>query len=312
MTERLFLPEGYLIGTRENAARTSCLRELERAWERGCILEGTVARCDCSDMSLHLEMGEVHGIIPREEAVYSPSGDVKDIAIITRVGKTVCFVVKEICRRDGETVAILSRRAVQEKCMREHISRLTAGDVIPARVTHLEPFGAFMDIGCGIVSLASVDTLSVSRISHPSDRLSVGDKLMAVVRTVDREAGRIYMSLRELLGTWEENAAAFSPSQTVTGIVRSVEDYGIFVELAPNLAGLAEYRQGVAVGDGCAVYIKSMIPERMKVKLVLIDTFKEARHPELRYFVDTTRVTHMNRWQYSPDCCGKVIETVFE
>lgn len=312
MTERRFLPEGYLVGTRENMLRISNLRELERAYERGCILESTVERCDSSDMSLHVNLGGIHGVIPRSEAAYSPSGDIKDIAIITRVGKTACFVIKEFKRIGGETVAILSRRAVQERCMREHISRLTAGDIIPVRVTHLEPFGAFMDIGCGIVSLAGVDTLSVSRISHPSDRLSVGDRLMAVVRTVDREACRIYMSLRELLGTWEENAAEFSPSQTVTGIIRSVEDYGIFVELSPNLAGLAEYKPGVNVGDGCAVYIKNMSPERMKVKLVLIDTFSEVHSPCLRYFVDTARVSHMDSWRYSPSCSQKIIETVFE
>ena len=312
MTERQFLPEGYLAGTKENLYYTGGLRELERAREQGRILEGVVTRCDTTDMSLHVELGEVHGIIPRGEAVYSPMGDTRDIAVITRVGKPVCFIVKELRRVGGETVAILSRRAVQERCMREHISRLTPGDIIPARVTHLEPFGAFMDIGCGIVSLASVDCLSVSRISHPSDRVSVGDKLMAVVRTVDREAGRIYMSIRELLGTWEENAAAFSPSQTVTGVIRSVEDYGIFVELSPNLAGLAEYKQGAKVGDGCAVYIKSMIPERMKVKLVLIDTFEGVQKKPLRYYIDTVRVTHMDRWRYSPDCCNRVIETVFE
>ena len=312
MTERQFLPEGYLCNTRENIIRTGSRRELERAMEYGWILEGNVMRCDLTDMSLHIDLGGIHGIIPKSEAVYSPSGKEKDIAVITRVGKPVCFVVKEIRNCNGETVAMLSRRAVHERCMREHISKLTPGDIIPTRVTHLEPFGAFMDIGCGIVSLASVDSLSVSRISHPSDRVSVGDKLMAVVRTVDKEAGRIYMSLREMLGTWEENAASFSSSQTVTGIVRSVEEYGIFVELSPNLAGLAEYREGVKVGDGCAVHIKSMIPERMKIKLVLIDSVSEVRRNALRYFVDTGRVSHMTRWQYSPASCNRVIETIFE
>ncbi len=312
MTERRFLPEGYLCTSKENLIRTSSVAELERACARGTILESIVQRCDTSNMSLHLDLGGVHGVIPREEALYSPTENTKDIAVITRVGKPVSFVIKELRCDGGERVAILSRRIVQERCMREHISALTPGDIIPVRVTHLEPFGAFVDIGCGIVSLASVDTLSVSRIAHPSDRLSVGDKLMAVVRCVDREAGRIYMSLRELLGTWEENAAMFSTSQTVTGVVRSVEDYGIFVELSPNLAGLAEYRPGVKPGDGCAVYIKSMIPERMKVKLVMIDSFSEVVRPEMRMFVDTDRVRHMDRWVYSPQCCKKVIETVFE
>jgi len=312
MTGRRFWPEGYLIDTKENTVRTSSLRELENAYERGCILEGIVLRCDCTDMSLHIDLGGVRGIIPREETAYSSSDGIKDIAIITRVGKAVSFVITGFRRDSTGVVAILSRRIVQERCIKEYISGLVPGDIIPTKVTHLEPFGAFIDIGCGIVSLASVDTLSVSRIAHPSDRLSVGDKTMAVVRTVDREAGRIYMSLRELLGTWEENAAAFSPTQTVTGIVRSVEDYGIFVELAPNLAGLAEYRPGVSPGDGCAVYIKSMIPERMKVKLVLVDTYAKVKKSDMRIFVDTSRITHMNRWVYSPASCRKVIETVFE
>lgn len=59
------------------------------------------------------------------------------------------------------------------------------------------------------------------------------------------EDGRICLSQRELLGTWEENASLFEQGETVAGIVRSVEDYGIFVELTPNLAGLAEFREGV-------------------------------------------------------------------
>lgn len=47
--------------------------------------------------------------------------------------------------------------------------------------------------------------------------------------------GRIVLTLRELLGTWSENAACFAPGETVVGIVRSVEDYGVFIEIAPNL-----------------------------------------------------------------------------
>ena len=192
------MPEGY------NAGGAECVRtisELVRAMERGSVLEGTVVRCDSADMSLHVDIGGMHGIIPREEAAYSTSGEVRDIAIITRVGKRVAFTVKEIEHKGGAVLAHLSRRDVQKLCMEQYISHLTPGDVIPVRVTHLEPFGAFVDIGAGIVSLASVDTLSVSRISHPSDRLSVGECGYAVVRSIDRECGRIYMSLRELYGT---------------------------------------------------------------------------------------------------------------
>ena len=72
---------------------------------------------------------------------------------------------------------------------------------------------------------------------------------------------RVSLSHKELLGTWEENAALFSSGETVSGIVRSVEHYGVFVELAPNLAGLAEPKDGVKVGQQASVYIKNLIPD---------------------------------------------------
>lgn len=52
-------------------------------------------------------------------------------------------------------------------------------------MTHLEHFGAFVDIGCGVVSLLSIDCISVSRITHPHDRFSVGDNIKAVIKSVD-------------------------------------------------------------------------------------------------------------------------------
>jgi small subunit ribosomal protein S1 len=264
---------------------------------------------------LTVDLYGITGIIPREEVAYSVDGEeIKDIAIITRVGKPISFKVLELRREDGRTVAILSRRAAQIDCMENYLMGLVPGDVVPARITHLEPFGAFVDIGCGIVSLLSVDAISVSRISHPRDRFSVRQDILAVIKSVDYGTGRIYVTHRELLGTWEENAAEFSVGQTVAGIVRSVEPYGIFVELAPNLAGLAERKDGVRVGESCAAYIKSMIPERMKIKLVLIDCNddKQENVPPLKYFINTSRVRHIDRWLYSPPNCGKVIESIFD
>lgn len=196
--------------------------------------------------------------------------------------------------------------------MRNYVSHLSAGDIVPATVTHLDSFGAFVDIGCGVVSLICVDSISVSRIFHPRDRLFAGQRIWAVVKAIDKKSRRIYMSLRELLGTWEENAAAFTPGSGVAGIVRSVEDYGIFVELAPNLAGLAERRDGIAPGDVCSVYIKSIIPERMKIKLVIIDSLRSQPPQGIKYFVDPEKVRHLSRWTYSPKGCSKVIETVFD
>lgn len=104
------------------------------------------------------------------------------------VGKPVCFVVTGFQSDEKGEYALLSRPAVQKECLADYITRLTPGDVIDARITHLEPFGAFADIGCGLPSLLPIDAF-VSRISHPGpvpDRLDI----RAVVKNVE-EGGRI-------------------------------------------------------------------------------------------------------------------------
>lgn len=314
----IYRPEGLLYGSDENRTMVFGGRiGLERAMQEGAILEGTVILCD-KEMNLHVDLQGVIGIIPRNEVCYSVGDEVKDIAIITRVGKQVCFKVTSIREIGGRTVAYLSRREAQIDCINNYISDLLPGDVICSRVTHLESFGAFVDIGCGVVALLPVDCMSVSRFSHPQDRLYKGMVINTVLKFTDKEKNRIFVTMRELLGTWEENAALFAAGQTVTGVIRSVEDYGVFVELAPNLAGLAEIKEpcsvpGVVANRCAAVYIKSIIPERMKIKLVLIDTYiNEEKHPpNLKYFVDCNKTKHIPSWRYSPASCSRVVETVF-
>lgn len=308
--ENIYLPEGSLLNTQTNNAYTSSLKMLEKAMQRGKILEGICTLCDCKDMSLRVDLGCCEGIIPREEAQYSADG--KDIAVITRVGKPCAFKVIKIIDSSPVPRVILSRKAAQKECFEEYVQNLTPGDVVPCAVTHLDTFGAFVDVGCGIVSLICVDCISVSRIFHPKDRLYAGQKIYAAVKSVDRESKRMYMTLRELLGTWEENASDFTPGSCVAGIVRSIEDYGIFVELAPNLAGLAELKDGVRPGEVCSVYIKSIIPDRMKIKLVIIDSLKAEPPSGIKYFVDTKKVRHISYWRYSPEKSKKIIETVFD
>ena len=72
----------------------------------------------------------------------------------------------------------------------------------------------------------------------------MGESIYAVVKAVEPE-GRVQLSHKELLGTWAQNAELYLPGETVAGVIRSVEDYGVFVELTPNLAGLAEPCEGV-------------------------------------------------------------------
>ena len=303
-----FHPEGRLIDTVDNRNSLKNLAQLAEAYHEEKILEARALVCD-SEHNVIVDLGCARGIIPREEgAIGIKEGVIRDIAVISRVNRPVCFIVTGFEKNENnENIVILSRRLAQEKCMESYISTLRSGDIIPARITHLEPFGAFADIGCGIASLMPIDTISVSRIDHPKERFSVGMDIMAIVKSI--ENGRVSLSHKELLGTWEENAAMFSIGETVAGIIRSVEDYGVFVELTPNLAGLAEAKEGILPGQQASVYIKNIIPKRMKVKLIIIDTFDYSYSlPKPRYFYTDN---HIDSFCYSPPESDKIIETVF-
>ncbi len=314
MKENKYLPEGLLLQSEANTYYLSSIKTLEKAMNEGVILEARAVSCSADSLDLTVDLGCAVGIIPKSLCAVDENGCApRDIAVITRVGRPVCFTVEKIIERGGNYTAILSRKRAQEMCIENKISKLAAGDIITASVTHLDTFGAFVDIGCGIVSLLSIDCISVSRISHPKDRLEKGDIIDVAVKSVDRENGRVYMTLRELLGTWEENASEFEIGSTVVGRIRSIENYGIFVELSPNLAGLAEKRDGVSVGEACAVYIKNITSEKMKVKLSIIDSYPQPfLKTQLRYFISSKTASHISYWRYSPEGCVKTVETYFE
>lgn len=301
-----FYPEGQ----NGDLLRTfDTLEEVKIAMMNGSVMESRVLLCD-SEHNLHVDLGIISGVIPREEgAVGIDDGSTRDIALISKVNKPVCFIVLGFQRDEtGKITAILSRKAVQLGCKKSFVDNLREGDVINARVTHLEKFGAFIDIGAGINALIPIDMLSVSRINHPRERLYEGESIRTVLRK--REPEKLTFSLKELLGTWQENAANFNPGETVTGTVRSIETYGVFVELAPNLAGLAEPCDFLFEGQRVAVYIKSVLPDKMKIKLVIVEAFEESEPAgELKYFFTGE---HMARFDYSPENSAKIISTVFE
>lgn len=303
-----FYPEGKLYNTQENKKFMLSPATLLDAQIRGIVLEAPVIMCD-TDHNLIVNLGCMKGIIPRNEgAIGIDSGATRDIALISRVGKPVCFMINEIkSDQNGELYAMLSRRKAQSLCKSYIMSEYRIGQVIDTVVTHLESFGAFCDIGCGNIALLPIDAISVSRIAHPKDRFQVGDKIKAVIKSI-ADDGKITLSHKELLGTWEENAREFSAGQTVTGVIRSVEDYGIFVEITPNLAGLAEPRDNVRVGQQASVFIKSILKDKMKIKLIIIDSFESSYIPKIKYYNTDDVITE---WEYSPKDCRKQITTKF-
>ena len=304
-----YYPEGILFESRHNKKCMESINNLRDCLLTEKILEAKATLCD-REHNLYVDLGVMNGIIPREECAMGISdGSVRDIAIISRVNKPVAFKIIDFMDDEaGNRTAVLSRKRVQEKCTEEYIKNLSPGDIIDAKITHNESFGSFCDIGCGISALLPIDSISVSRIPHPNVRFAVNTMIKAVVKSID-ETGRVTLSHKELLGTWNENVENFRAGQTVAGIVRSIEKYGVFIELSPNLAGLAEYSDTVQEGESASVYIKSINPEKMKIKLSIVDSFPEKNSPApVKYYFDGN---HMDSWQYSPEIADKIIESIF-
>ena len=302
-----FLPEGELLKTQENQELLLAPERWAQAAEEQTIAEGLALRCDANhDLLIDLGGGRVGRMVRGECAQGISTGQTKEIAILSRVGHPVCFC---FVSPDGPE-PLLSRRLAQQQALTWFLSSLTPGDILPARVTHLESFGAFVDIGCGVPSFIGIENISVARIPHPAARFAVGDAILAVVQDLDPARGRVYLTHKELLGTWEENARRFRPGMTVPGIVRGVKDYGAFVELSPNLSGLAERSPLLHEGGRASVYIKAILPQSMKIKLLAIDALPPApERPPLEYFITGGRV---DKWKYAPPGCSKIgPESVF-
>ena len=149
---------------------------------------------------------------------------------------------------------------------------LKEGMVVEGIVKGIQPYGAFIEIESGIVGLLHIENISVARIKTPAERFEIGQNVKVVVKSIDETTGRITFSYKELLGTWQENAELFNEGDIVTGIVRETEknNNGIFIELRPNLVGMAEYKPNIEYGKDVIVNIKKIIPEKKKIKLTII------------------------------------------
>ena len=154
----------------------------------------------------------------------------------------------------------------------DSIKNLKVGDKVSGIVKSFQPYGAFIELENGIVGLAHIEDLSVARIRTPAERLKLGQKVDIIVKSINEENGRIVLSYKEMFGSWEENASKFQQGTKVKGIIKETEKNknGIFVELTPNLVGMAEYQTGLEYGEEVDVYIKKIDPNRKKVKLVIL------------------------------------------
>ena len=258
-----FVPEGW-----NEEIENLNLQKIQEYQQENRIIQGIVQSCD-EQYNLHINLGNnIEGIIPRSE-VEDIEGELPNEKLcVGKVHKYVQFKIQDI---ENDRTVLLSRKSVQQEALNYIKDNMKVGQHVTGIVKNIRPYGAFIEIGGGIVGLAHIEDLSVARIKTPFERLNIGQKVNVVVKSIDRYTGRVNLSYKETLGTWEENARNFSSGMKVQGIIRETEKNknGIFIELTPNLVGMAEYSEGYEYGQKVNVYIKKIDKEKRKVKLLI-------------------------------------------
>ena len=258
-----FVPEGW-----NEEVENLNLQKIQEYKEENKIVQGIVQSCD-EQYNLHIPLGnQIEGIIPRCEVENIQEGIPDERLCTGKVHKYVQFKIENI---ENDNEIILSRKSVQQEALQYIKNTMQIGEQVIGIVKNIRPYGAFIEIGGGIVGLAHIEDLSVARIKTPYERLKIGQKVKVVVKSIDRYTGKVNLSYKETLGTWEENAKKFSTGMKVEGIIRETEKNknGIFIELTPNLVGMAEYSEGYKYGQRVNVYIKKIDNAKKKVKLLI-------------------------------------------
>lgn len=250
MKNQKFIPEGW-----NSTPKIYTDEQLKEAKENSTILEGAIKRLDKNNAYINLGKDKT-GIIPKEE-----------LGIYNKSNKYVQFKVEEI----KNNTYILSRKAVQKDSLNWALNELKDGEMVKGIVRNIKPYGAFVEIGSGTVGLLHIEDISKARMKTPEERLKIGQKIPVVIKNINKVEKKFNLSYKEILGTWQDNIKEFKEGQTVQGIVREIAkgNKGIFIELKPNLVGMAEYQKDLEYGQKVNVYIKRIIPEKEKIKLII-------------------------------------------
>ena len=160
-------------------------------------------------------------------------------------GQSLPLKVIEVNRRRRRLV--LSQREAQKewdaKRRGELLETLEEGQVQTGRVSGLRDFGAFVDLG-GADGLIHISQLAWHRVDHPREVLKVGQEIDVYVMRIDRESGRISLSIKKILpNPWDTVTERYHENQLVEGKITRLVDYGAFAEIEPGIEGLLHVSQ---------------------------------------------------------------------
>jgi small subunit ribosomal protein S1 len=247
-------------------------RQLREAKAGGIPVTGRVTGMNTG--GLQVDLGGARGFCPLSQI---ESGFCADPS--AHVGRTLEFLVTSV--EEGRGGAVLSRRALlkrgEDEAARQLMATLKPGDEREGRVTRLEGFGAFVDLG-GVEGMVHVSEIRHERTGHPKEALASGDAVR--VRVLRLEAGRdgrprIALSIRACApDPWTSAPARFPVGSRVTGTVARLADFGAFVTLLPGVDGLVHVSQ---VARGRVNHARDVLAVGQEIEAVVLSVDLEKR-----------------------------------
>ena len=260
------------VNKRNPKKRKYSLKQLEEIKNKQEVLDMYVTDIDDSFNMIGVIGKNIKAMIPRDESssIVGDDGLVEEKHIINKKGKILHVCIKEIINNNDNIELIVSKKILELKVRKWMYMHLKPGMKLKGVVVSTNDYAAFVDVGGGVTGILKLENISDILIQKASDVLHIGQRINVIVKKFDRDTGRIELTYKEILGTFEDNISKFKEGDIVDGTIRNRIKSGIFVEIAPNVVGLAEHVNGLEYGQKVLVSIKRIIPEKKKVKLIII------------------------------------------
>ncbi|MDK2779851.1 MAG: small subunit ribosomal protein [Trichococcus sp.] len=160
-------------------------------------------------------------------------------------GKVMTFKIVEL--EPSENRLILSHKAVVESEKEANkgklMDELVAGDIVEGTIARLTNFGAFVDLG-GVDGLVHISQIAHEHVKNPGDVLAIGQTVKVKILSIDKENGRVSLSIKDTLaGPWDAIAEKAPIGAVLTGVVKRLTSFGAFVEVFPGVEGLVHISQ---------------------------------------------------------------------
>lgn len=231
--EKLESRNGRTILSREKAIRQDAWSAIEKMFENKELVEG--AMLGRVKGGFTVDIFGVIAFLPGSQLDVRPIKDVSHM-----IGVKQPFLVLKMDKKLGNIV--VSRRAILEESRLEArdamLSQIREGEVYEGIVKNITDYGAFVDLG-NIDGLLHVTDISWSRINHPSEVLSIGQKVSVMVIKFSEDSKRISLGIKQLDDSlWQDIAKEFPVGQVFHGKISNISDYGAFIELKNGVEGL--------------------------------------------------------------------------